>query len=208
MPAHPSTPLPPHLDTDTPATDELDRLALIARDPGHPHGPSKCCRSAEVERRLTRMGDPASHAGDDAPAVLRVSLDAGARMPTRATAGSVGLDLFPLEGAVPRLMPHETRVFDTGVRLEVPTGYVGKVEGRSGMSKRGVAVSGGILDPDYRGSVGIILTNHGLAPWMAEPGKAIAQLVLYPVACPAVMVVGGLGETERGEKGFGSSDVK
>jgi dUTP pyrophosphatase len=140
--------------------------------------------------------------------VLPVTLDEGATLPTRAHEHDAGLDLYPLDGLPQplRLLPGQVRVVPTGVHVAIPPGFVGKIEGRSGLASRGIVPVGGVIDPGYTGDVGVVLANVGLTHWTAEQGRAIAQLVLYRIATPSAMVMGHLPATARGENGFGSTD--
>jgi dUTP pyrophosphatase len=145
---------------------------------------------------------------------IRIVLGEGARLPTRATPGSAGLDLYASRDTwVPA---GECVVVPTGVRLEIPPGYEGQVRGRSGLTRAGVIVHLGTLDADYRGEIGVITS---LAPWAdqddvpgqwktgmhVEAGARIAQLVIAPVWCGELEVTDTLTDTERGAGGFGST---
>ena len=73
----------------------------------------------------------------------------------------------------------------TGIAIALPAGYEAQVRPRSGLAaKHGVTVlnSPGTIDADYRGEIGVILINHGEAPFRLERGDRIAQLVVAPVA--------------------------
>lgn len=96
----------------------------------------------------------------------------------------------------------------TGLAIELPEGTEAQVRPRSGLANRhGVTVlnAPGTVDEGYRGQVGVILINHGKAPFAVEPGMRIAQMVVK--AAPAVQVAecGQLSDTRRGEGGFGST---
>ena len=98
----------------------------------------------------------------------------------------------------------------TGVAIAVPPGLAGLVLPRSGLALRhGITTlnAPGLIDPGYRGEVGVILHNAGAEPYTVEPGDRIAQLVLVPCATPATRIVDALpeGGDDRGAGGFGSS---
>jgi len=138
-------------------------------------------------------------------AVRRVRDDAV--LPTRAYDGDAGLDLAACESVT--LGPGERATVSTGIAVEIPPGYAGFVQPRSGLAARhgiGVVNSPGLIDSGYRGEVRVVLlnTDRTLA-FTVEPGMRIAQLVI--VAVPAVRVVEAdeLALSERGERGFGSS---
>ena len=98
----------------------------------------------------------------------------------------------------------------TGIAVAIPPGMCGLVLPRSGLAiKHGISCvnAPGLIDPNYRGEVGVILINHGTEPWSAQAGDRIAQLLLVPFAAPDVTLVEALpdGGDERGTGGFGSS---
>jgi dUTP pyrophosphatase len=98
----------------------------------------------------------------------------------------------------------------TGLYLEIPAGFEVQVRPRSGLAaKFGVTVlnSPGTIDSDYRGEVQVILVNHGSAPFRVDQGERIAQLVAARVERAAFVTVDALGETKRGEGGFGSTGI-
>lgn len=129
-----------------------------------------------------------------------------ATLPTRAHADDAGLDLYALEA---HLLGHEEgRVVRTGIAVALPPGHVGLVADRSSLAKRGLKTSGGIIDSGYRGEIHIVLWNLSGSPVAIAPGERIAQLLVVPIATPAVQEVATpelLGASERGTKGFGSS---
>ncbi|MES2198767.1 MAG: dUTP diphosphatase [Chlamydiota bacterium] len=101
----------------------------------------------------------------------------------------------------------ESILIPTGIRVEIPAGYEIQVRPRSGLAlKHGVTVlnTPGTIDADYRGEIGVILINHGRAPFQVTKGMRVAQLVLAR-ALKAVFVVEDkeLSLTSRGEGGFG-----
>jgi dUTP pyrophosphatase len=134
-------------------------------------------------------------------------LHEGATLPTRAYDGDAGLDLAACERV--ELGPGERAVVGTGLAIAIPDGHAGFVQPRSGLAARhGIAVlnSPGLVDAGYRGELKVVLLNTDRAePFVVEPGMRIAQLVVMPVATPDLVEVEELPESERGEKGFGSS---
>lgn len=131
------------------------------------------------------------------------------RTPSYATPEAAGLDLHAALSNPVFLQPGKRMLVPTGVRVKIPSGYVGMVCSRSGLAfKKGVCVlnAPGIIDADYRGEIGVILANLGDDELKIEPDDRIAQLVITPVAL-AHLVVGNLDETQRGAGGFGSTGV-
>lgn len=128
----------------------------------------------------------------------------GATLPVRAHSDDAGLDLFGLEEVT--LSPREGKVARTGIAIALPKGYVGMVADRSSMAKRGVKTAGGVIDAGYRGELHIVLWNISNEPVSLKAGERIAQLLIFPIATPAVKEVKEFDhETARGTKGFGSS---
>lgn len=122
----------------------------------------------------------------------------------RATEGSAGFDLAASEEAW--VKPGGIVVVGTGVRVEIPEGYVGLVFIRSSVGKHGVTLSNsvGVIDSDYRGEIKLSLVNNGHAPHHIYAGSYIAQLVVMPFVGEAIKVH-TLRATARGEGGFGST---
>jgi dUTP pyrophosphatase len=95
------------------------------------------------------------------------------------------------------------------VAVEIPAGHAGLVLPRSGLARdHGIALvnSPGLIDAGYRGEVRVLLLNTDPAEtFRVEPGERIAQLVVVPVGLPEPLEVESLGESARGDGGFGSS---
>jgi dUTP pyrophosphatase len=138
-------------------------------------------------------------------AVRRLHEDAV--LPSQAYDGDAGLDLAAREGAV--LAPGQRATIGTGVAVEIPEGYAGFVQPRSGLASRhgiGVVNSPGLVDSGYRGEIRVVLINTDTTSSFAvEPGMRIAQLVIAPVATVHLVEVAELSASARGERGFGSS---
>jgi dUTP pyrophosphatase len=134
-------------------------------------------------------------------------LDETATLPVRAYAGDAGLDLAAVERV--ELAPGARALVGTGLAVAIPDGHAGFVQPRSGLAaEHGITIvnAPGLVDSGYRGELKVILLNTDLAQtFVVEPGMRIAQLVVVPVATPQPVEVTELPETERGEKGFGSS---
>ncbi len=131
-----------------------------------------------------------------------------ARLPRRITDGSAGYDLSADLTQPEEIAPGEVRMLRTGVAVALPAGTVGLVFGRSGLGVRhGIVPANavGVIDADYRGELMVGLRNQGSTPYMVQPGERIAQLVVVPVLTPELEPVPDLGETARGENGFGST---
>jgi len=129
-----------------------------------------------------------------------------ARPPARSRPGDAAYDLSCVESFV--LRPGARRAIGTGVALAIPRGVAGLVLPRSGLAARhgiGCVNGPGLIDPNYRGELRVVLINHGEEMFRAHAGDRIAQLLLVPFWTPDLHVVDELPASERGEHGFGSS---
>lgn len=134
---------------------------------------------------------------------MKIKLDENAKMPTRAHATDAGLDLYARETQVIPAM--ESAKFDTGVHIELPAGTVGMLKSKSGLNVKFGLVGEGVIDEGYTGSIVVKLYNHSGYDYVVNAGDKISQLVILPVLTPDLDLVDDLEETERGNKGFGSS---
>lgn len=126
-------------------------------------------------------------------------------LPTYAHFGDAGADLYANEEV--DIQPNEVKIVQTGLKVEIPDGYEMQVRPRSGMSTK-TPILGilGTVDSGYRGSLGVMLYNHGDIPYRVQKGDRIAQAVIAPTYHGNFLISDSLSETERGEGGFGSTD--
>ena len=118
-------------------------------------------------------------------------------------------DIFAAEEII--IKPNETQMVRTGIQVAIPVGYEIQIRPRSGLSfKTGLRIANtpGTIDSDYRGEVGVIMTNIGKTDETIKVGDKIAQMVISPVPMIKWVETDVLSETERGEGGFGSTDKK
>ena len=133
---------------------------------------------------------------------MRITLDAGAFMPTRAHPYDAGLDLYAMHSAV--IPPCGHTMIETGIHAEIPVGYVGLLTSKSGLMSKGIT-SRGTIDSGYTGSIKAVLYNHSHKCVDIEAGQKITQMVILPIITPDLEVVDSLEETDRADGGFGSS---
>jgi dUTP pyrophosphatase len=137
-------------------------------------------------------------------------------LPKQGTEESVGYDLHayiltdekrPSKKLIP---PHVTLNVSTGIALETPKGYFATCCSRSGIAKNSVSVcnSPGIIDPDYRGEIRVLLHNGGYEYWTVHHEDRIAQLIFFPATFVKITQVPELSETGRNTKGLGSTGMK
>lgn len=140
-------------------------------------------------------------------AILRIKkLVPDAILPGYAHPGDAGLDLCAVEEL--EIAPGESSLVRTGIAVEVPRCTEAQVRPRSGLAlKHQVTVlnTPGTIDEGYRGEVGVILINHGKAPFKVTKGMRIAQMVIKPVLAVQVEEAAELSDTSRGGGGFGST---
>ena len=114
-----------------------------------------------------------------------------------------GMDLRAVERVV--VSPGAAQAVPTGIAIELPSGSEAQVRPRSGMAlKHSITVNFGTIDPGYRGEIRVIMFNLGREDYTVEKGDRIAQLIVSKYE-PVEWVEGELGDTTRGEGGFGSS---
>ena len=131
-------------------------------------------------------------------------------LPRYATPLSAGVDLCANLDAPVTLAPLERRLVPTGLYIALPAGYEAQVRPRSGLAlKHGITLlnSPGTIDADCRGELGVILANLSDQPFTVADGDRIAQLVIARHETVTWEPVEALGDTERGEGGFGHSGV-
>jgi dUTP pyrophosphatase len=129
-------------------------------------------------------------------------------LPARAYHGDAGLDLAACERV--ELPPGERALVPTGLAVAIPEGHAGFVQPRSGLAtKHGISIvnTPGLVDAGYRGELLVNLLNTDRREtFVVEPGMRIAQLVVVPIPVVDVVEVDELPDSERGARGFGSSE--
>lgn len=130
-------------------------------------------------------------------------------IPQRATDGSAGADLTACLEEPLELLPGKLAKIPTGIAIELAdSGLAAFLFGRSGLGvKHGITLSNsvGVVDSDYRGEICVGLCNVSDEPYTIQPGERVAQMVIMPVIQAEFVEAETLGETQRGEGGFGSS---
>ena len=134
---------------------------------------------------------------------LKIMLDDGALLPTRAHKDDAGLDIYTPKDVYIRA--RNSVVIDTGVHISIPKGYVGMLKSKSGLNIKMGLVSEGVIDSGYTGAIKVKLYNHSDEDAALLAGNKISQLVIQKIITPEVQIVDSLEETERGDSGFGST---
>ena len=134
---------------------------------------------------------------------MKIKLDPGAIMPTRAYPTDAGLDIYAREA---QFVPaHGSAVFDTGVHVELPEGTTGFLKSKSGLNVNYGIVGEGVIDVGYTGAIRVKLYNNSDKDYIVKAGDKISQLVILPILTPDLELVDELEAKERGDNGFGSS---
>jgi len=150
-------------------------------------------------------------------------------IPKKAHANDAGFDLVAVEDTI--IEPGETALIKTGLAFELPPGYEMQIRPRSGVTlKTKLRVQLGTVDSNYRGEVGVIVDNISNDTWsnasrridnsyddstrnktggyIIRKGDRICQAVIQRLPDVELIEVEALGDSERGEGGFGSTGVK
>ena len=134
---------------------------------------------------------------------MKIKIDTGAKLPTRAHETDAGLDLYARDTKT--VPARGSATFDTGVHIELPVGTVGMLKSKSGLNVKHGITSEGVIDVGYTGSIVAKLYNNSDADYEVKAGDKITQLVIMPIITPTLEVVDSLETTERNNNGFGSS---
>lgn len=131
-------------------------------------------------------------------------LDPKARLPTRGTPNSAGLDLYSIDDL--RIEPKARVRARTGLSTAIPEGFYGRIAPRSGLAaEKGIDVLAGVIDADYRGEILCLLYNTGDEVVELMAGSKICQLIVEQVITPQAAWAEDLEQTHRGASGFGST---
>ncbi len=131
-------------------------------------------------------------------------LHEAAKLPTFAHATDAGMDLYAIEPVT--ILPGERVQLKTGIAMAIPSGFVGLIWDKSGLShKSGLKTLGGVVDAGYRGEVMVGFINTSALAYTFAVGDKIAQMLIQKVEHPEVLEVADLDETDRGVGAFGST---
>jgi dUTP pyrophosphatase len=132
-------------------------------------------------------------------------IHADAKLPLYGHPGDAGMDLFSVVDQT--LAPGSALAVPTGIQVAIPTGFVGLIWDKSGISLKGVHRLAGVVDAGYRGEVRVVMINLGRDPFAITKGMKIAQMLIQPVVSPVVVESESLDDTARGQGGFGSTGL-
>lgn len=135
-----------------------------------------------------------------------------AKIPTRATTGSAGMDLYACIDEPITLKKGDKAIIPTGIAIGLDDPhYAAFIYARSGLAiKHGIGLlnSVGVIDSDYRGEICVGVIKQTDPEYTIEPFERIAQMVIQPVELPEIVEVENLDDTDRGSGGFGSTGTK
>ena len=135
---------------------------------------------------------------------MKYYIEKGGFEPIRGHFEDAGMDLrTPIDVVVPK---GGSAVIDTLVHTEIPVGYYGKLESKSGLNvKHGVVSLGGTIDSGYNGSIVVKLYNFGDKDYEFKAGDKIVQMIIQPCVLEEWIEDDDFSESERGDSGFGST---
>jgi dUTP pyrophosphatase len=137
--------------------------------------------------------------------ILKVKkLNSEAHLPYKATEGAMGLDIYSIKEHC--LEPFVPTVVETGIAIELPTGFGIEIRDRSSLGMKGIKYLGGEVDNDYRGEIKVILINLTKIPFIINKGDRVAQFIPRKIYDFEVDEVDDLSVTFRGKGGFGSTN--
>ena len=142
--------------------------------------------------------------------VLKIVNKSNNKLPKYETELSAGMDVRAFLDSSITLEPLDRILVKTGLFAELEKGFEIQVRPRSGLAlKKGITVlnSPGTIDADYRGEIGVILINLSKDKFVISSGDRIAQLVVCKHEQPKIVLSNSLSETQRGDKGFGSTGI-
>lgn len=137
---------------------------------------------------------------------IKVMLDEGVKMPTKAHDTDAGYDIYAPDafGVAPKC----SWSIDTGVHMLIPEGYVGMIKSKSGLNVKHGLRCEGVVDAGYTGGIVVKMYNDSNMPYIFAPGDKVTQIVILPIPETELVQVDELPETERGGRGFGSSGAR
>lgn len=140
------------------------------------------------------------------PKIKVLKIDEDVPLPNYAKSGDAGLDLYSAEEVV--LRPGERYGVKTGIKMEIPQGYVGLIWDKSGVAlNSGVKTMAGVVDSGYRGEVQAVLINLSDQDFHIKKYSKVAQMLVKKVEQADIEVVDCLSETDRGDGAFGSTGL-
>ena len=132
-------------------------------------------------------------------------LNSNSKVPSKSRSDDAGYDLYSSDEYI--IKPMERALVKTGISLSIPSGYYGHISDRSGMAlKKGAHCLGKIVDPSFRGEIGVIILNTDMyEPIKIQAGDRVAQMIFKRYEAVEFLISDDLEISDRQEKGYGSS---
>ena len=146
------------------------------------------------------------HTNSDASSLTIIPHDPSVYIPKMATHTAAGYDLHANHDCV--LTPNEIEIIDTGIAIIPPKGTYARIASRSGLALQKIETKAGVIDPDYTGTIKIILHNFGTTEFHIQKGDRIAQMILERYKHPKTIINNKIPHTQRGHNGFGSTGIR
>ena len=192
--------------------DALSRRPEYRPEEGATHREQSILKPEHFQISLVQLGHDQEDEGyesdiseqDDS---LRIKLlSSKAKMPSKGSRMAACHDLYAMEEV---LIPAKGQTLvDTGLAVGLPRGTYARIAQRSGLAnKKRINVGGGVIDADYTGEVKVILMNDGTQDCLIQAGERMAQLIVEKINSETAVQVEHLAITDRGTKGFGSTDL-
>lgn len=134
---------------------------------------------------------------------MKIKLLGSTKLPQRKLKEDAGYDLYMKEDVV--LKSHQVSIIDTGICLEIPSGYCGRLVLRSSINAQDFFMKSSLIDSNFRGEIKAIVYNNYNKDITWEKDKRYFSLYIFPVFQEELQVVDKLSESERNDKGFGST---
>lgn len=136
--------------------------------------------------------------------LIVMKLTEDAITPTKGSKCAAGFDLYSIEESV--ILPWTRIIVQTGISIELPQDTYGRIAPRSGLSvKNSIDIGAGVIDSDYRGEIKVVMINNSNVNFKVTKEMRIAQLICEKISYPKIRVVESLSQTDRDNKGFGST---
>ena len=145
---------------------------------------------------------------DSSNELLIAQLSPDAVVPTKAYPSDAGFDLYAIRGEI--IPAGKLMKIPTGIAAKPPPGCYLQIADRSSMALKGIHVNGDVIDPSYTGEISVLLRNHNEDPFIVHKGDRIAQMIPIVISSPIITIVPQvallIGNSDRGNRGFGSSN--
>ena len=136
---------------------------------------------------------------------IKIYLTSTAKTPLKSYADSAGFDLYADETVL--VLPKDQSWVNIGLCMQIPLGYCGIIYSRSGVATKGITVFNGVIDPGFSGEVKVLLFNLSCKEYIVEKGTRFAQITFYKTSNVSFNFELFNFDSERNNKGFGSSGV-